>query len=639
MGGGRASTKLTFGSRGLARRAALALVAGSIRRGEAPVPPALALADRSLRIYRAAVGDSSPLRNAIDAGVASVLRAVSAGPARSHYALAVLHFVERLIGLSPPRAPGQRREPTTSGGDGAEFTAARKRAADCGTYGTPDDIADDMISDLLAAVRTSGRRSVDILDLSMEGGQFPLTLAAARRPSNLSARCYGMDRDPVALALARRLLAFSTAGCAPAAFTYRMSRRDSLLENMPSDWPARFSAIIGNPPWKAGNWSAADHIRERFSPFLVGRFDLYLAFILRAHELVQPGGFISMVVPSAFLFNMNAARVRQLLLDAYDVLALRIYPQRTFIEVPCVIPVAFLMRKRAEPSRAQTAVRTKIAYHAGPLGGLARPRDERRVRLAATWRKLDGCVFNPAVRGESLFLLDSLAETMLGDFGVLAAGGRLGRSAPKDAPFTFRGIHGRAIRPFHVCARRVTVYRRGETRFHRPLNRELLNARKVVFQDLRYMTHADRLVAAVAGPGDYPVSTAAMFVPRDGEFTEFFEALLNSAFANAWYKLRDVNRSIKLSHLHRLPVINDRDAWRRIGALSVRCRAIRSYYHRNLGWCMPRSEKEVLPARFSEQHGRLLEYQRQIDDEIARLFCLSTRQRRVIAELSAKRVF
>src|SRR5260370_27102945 len=105
--------------------------------------------------------------------------------------------------------------------------------------------------------------------------------------------------------------------------------------------------------------------------------------MLRAHELVEPGGFISMVVPSAFLFNMTASEVRQLLLDAYDVLALRIYPQRSLIEVPCVIPVSFLVRRRGE--RRGAIAQTNIVCHAGPLGGLARPRDARRVRVASTW--------------------------------------------------------------------------------------------------------------------------------------------------------------------------------------------------------------------------------------------------------------
>jgi hypothetical protein len=268
-----------------------------------------------------------------------------------------------------------------------------------------------------------------------------------------------------------------------------------------------------------------------------------------------------------------------------------------------------------------------------------RPRDSRCVRIASTWRRLDGCVFNPAGRPDATFLLEQLAETTLGDFGVLASGGRLGRSSARRAPFDFRGIHARAIRPFHVCARRLTTYSRGDSRFHRPLYRALLDARKVVFQDMRYMTHAERLVAAVAGPGDYPVSTAAMFVPREQEFADFFEALLNSTFTNAWYKLRDVNRSIKLAHLQRLPVACDATAWRRIGSLSARCRAVCSCRDHCSGLRVMRSDKASLRSESSARHERFVAYRRQIDDEILGLLRLTPAQRRVVSELSATRVF
>jgi hypothetical protein len=346
---------------------------------------------------------------------------------------------------------------------------------------------------------------------------------------------------------------------------------------------------------------------------------------------------MSMVVPSAFLFNQNAAAVRRLLLDEYELLSLRIYPQRSFVELPCVIPVSFLARKRVHETRA--AGHTKIIYDSGPSGGRARPRNNRRARIVPMWKKLDGCVFNPALRPNARFLLDQRSETTLSDVGILESGGRLSRTRAVQVPFSFRGIHARAIRPFHVCSRRLTFYPRGQPRFDRPLNRDLLERRKIVFQDLRYMTHAQRLVAAVAESGEYPVSTAAMFVPQDHATADFFEALLNSAFANAWYKVRDVNRSIKLSYLRRLPVVFDRDAWQRIGVLARRCRTIRSYYHRRLSVCTLWEEQNVLMSRFSRQHYWLVQLQAQIDTEVFRLYGLSPSESRAVLELSAVRVF
>jgi N-6 DNA Methylase len=628
------STRLTYHNLAFAREAALTLSREQSRRGaDGAATPVLALADRCLKIHGAAAHDFSRLTHEMDPRIASVLQTASASPRRADYAIAVLHFVERMIGLSHAC---QSVSAAHSSADGAGFELERRRSRNCGTYGTPNAIADVLVEDVLMSAAKSCNKPIDVLDLSLEGGHFPLTVAAGR-PAHLRTRCYGIDRDPVALRLARRLLQFAAAGCSPAHFDFHLSCRDSLLDRMPRGWPSRFTAVIGNPPWLARSWTASRRIRTRFAPWLRGRFDLYLAFMLRAHELVAPGGFMGLVVPCGFLFNMNGEGVRRLLLDEYDLLTLRIYPQRSFVEVPCVIPVSFVARKRLAASGSTS--HTAIIYDPRPSGGVDRPREHRRIRATPHWKKIEGCVFNPGFRQDALFLLDRLADTVLADFGTLGTGGRLSRTRPVRAPFAFRGVHGRAIRAFHVCPRRLIDYRRGELRFDRLPSREFLHARKVVFQDFRYMTHAERIVAALAGPGDYPVSTAAMFVPKEQELADFFEALLNSAFANAWYKMRDISRSIKLSYLRQLPVVYDREAWASIASLAKRCRTIRAYYHRRLSLCTLWNEERTLADRFPTQQARFVRLHREINDRMARLYKLSQEQAVAVDALSAARVF
>jgi hypothetical protein len=253
-------------------------------------------------------------------------------------------------------------------------------------------ISHAMIAGLLN-VRPRSAEALQVLDLSTEGGQFPLTMLACWK-AGLQIRYLAMDRDSTALELAKRLVRFTAGTSRTDGFSMKTACRDSLLDSRPTGWPSTFGAIVGNPPWQGSDWSRSDAIRAHFGPTLNGRFDVYLAFMLRAHEWLAPGGYLSLVVPNAFLFNVNAAPVRRLLLVHYDLLSLHLYPQRSFVELPCVIPISFLARKR--PRRARQRPATVIVYASPGLGGQERPAGQRRVHVAhnletARWVCIQSC--------------------------------------------------------------------------------------------------------------------------------------------------------------------------------------------------------------------------------------------------------
>jgi tRNA1(Val) A37 N6-methylase TrmN6 len=508
----------------------------------------------------------------------------------------------------------------------------RTRGRNCGTYSTPEFIADTMAKELLTYLGRSSFSSPDIVDLSVEAGQFPLSLLI--RGSTRHIRFYGMDRDPVPLAMAERLCRFGAEFSSSGKLRLSVTNQDSLLEDPPGGWPRRYSAVIGNPPWKGGHTKYNELVRGLFQPELRGNFDLYLAFILRAHELVRPGGFLSFVIPSTFLFNQNAGDVRRLLLKDYDILSLHVYPQGSFIEVPCLIPISFLARKRASVKSRST---TLISYHPTELGGAQRPRYSERVAVAAVWRQLPGHVFHPLIRKNCVFLLGIRGQRTLKEFGEVGCGARLSSLEAINPGLPFLGIHARHIRAFHACARAALKYGRGDAVFSRPPSAEVIAAPKVVFQDLRYMTHGTRLVAATAGAGMAPVSTASMFRPKDAQFLHFYAALLNSALVNAWYKVRDVNRSIKLFHIRELPIVYEKRAWDRIGAMALDCSTIweRSHEHPHDGLAAEERFVHGSPGGCSEwSHLRS-----QIDSEIFDLYDVSASQRNIVFRLVNARAF
>ena len=113
-----------------------------------------------------------------------------------------------------------------------------------------------------------------------------------------------------------------------------------------------------------------------------------------------------------------------------------------------------------------------------------------------------------------------------------------------------------------------------------------------------------------------------MFFPHDEGYRDFFVAILNSQLANAWYKLRDVSRSIKLNHLREFPVPFDVQYWKRICELARACRDMRSEFHKKLSRCSVNGEDEFLRKRFGDEFSAFAESRNRIDAAVFELYDL-----------------
>jgi len=151
------------------------------------------------------------------------------------------------------------------------------------------------------------------------------------------------------------------------------------------------------------------------------------------------------------------------------------------------------------------------------------------------------------------------------------------------------------------------------------------------------MTHGTRLVAAVAEAGMAPVSTASMFCPKDARQVHFYAALLNSTLVNGWYKLRDVNRSIKLFHIRELPIVYDEAVWSRVGKMAQECSLVWKKSHEHSHDDLAAEERFVTgnPDICSEWN----HLRSQIDREIFDLYGVSTSERQIVVRLVGARAF
>jgi hypothetical protein len=631
MDAGSLSTRFTYKHLPLAHRALYEL--SSLTSSKAGDFPAVKLTELCLKLSSQLLQGKSDPRSPLDRQIMKVLEGAAEGELGSRrmgLAMATLHFVERTLGLAIQ--PGRRRSQIRF-----RMDESRRRGQKCGAYGTPEFISNAMAAEVMQALAKDGAKSATILDLSVEAGQFPVTFLC-NSGNSVPIRLYAVDRDPTALRIAERIFHFVREGTTQSKLAFVSSCRDSLLDPLPPAWPKQFSAIVGNPPWKQLNGAEARQIQGRYLPWLnAARYDVYLAFIARAHLLLAPGGYLSYVLPSTFLFNSAAANVRRLLLENYDILNLTLYPQGSFVELSCVIPISFLARKRHTTLQSQAS--TCVTYHPTPLGGSERPRISQMVPGSRLWRELPGCVFHPFATCANRFLATDLPGKSLSFWGTLVGGAHLGRSVKRKPPSDFKGIHARHIRAFHVCFRQTPAYSQAVARFERPPDASWIDGKKVVIQELRYMTHRERLVAASTGSGTCAVSTAMMFFPREENYCDFFAALLNSQLANAWYKLRDVSRSIKLTYLRELPVPFDLNSWKDISSLARECHLMRTEFHRKVRLCTVNNEKQFMMKTFGNKFKAFLECRNEIETKVFDLYGLSRSRRTAVYNFSDTRVF
>ena len=271
------------------------------------------IADVTLEFARQAIDNSSPSLD--DTSLAALWRVLDEG-ARSNssdmplwfaYLETALHMSERMLGA--------RLSKSNSGSIPVRIEELRLRGRPCGAYSTPHFIVDAVLEDVFGTLCTAGE--LDFLDLSVEAGHFPVSIAA--HPDRARINFFAVDRDPIALRLTRKLFAFASEHAVQGRTKLSLSCRDSLLEALPSRWPKQFDVVLGNPPWAGSRNAYNRSIKDAFTPLLTHNFDLYLAFILRAGQYVKPGGTLAFVIPSTLLFNDSAQSTREYILEHFDV--------------------------------------------------------------------------------------------------------------------------------------------------------------------------------------------------------------------------------------------------------------------------------------------------------------------------------
>jgi hypothetical protein len=541
----------------------------------------------------------------------------------------VLHVSERLLGYAD-------RDVCCGSVLAEQVRVHRVRQRECGTYSTPNYVADSLFDCVIEELRRSGLRAPSmparIVDLSVEGGHFPLVALA--RAERMPLDIIGFDRDPEAISLATVLMkrAARAAGASPTTFRARVG--DSVRGPVPPTLAGNVDAVFGNPPWKTIHPTDEDELRQQYAPMLCGRFDVYLAFMLRADALLRPGGAMAFVLPSAFLYNDNAARVRTFLLERYDPVSLFTYRRRTFVELPSVAPIVIVLRKK-RPGRPRKRS-TTIAVHRS-LEEVNAPKLIYRMDAASIWsahpRKVFSHINSQASPWESI----RSDRAALAELGVFSSGARLSARRKVRTWTEFSAVSAKNLTQFHTCDRNIAHFRAGDGAFSGPPPLQHLSSSKVFFQTLRCVSLARRLIAAEGGAGQLACSTAGMFIPARSRDVGFVSGLLNSTLANAWYKSNDSNHVIKISVLAKLEIPLDDNVWRQVAALAEKIEACRKREHATGERCGGLEQLKRLDPWENSEARRICALYGQLDDLIFDLYRVSRAGRMRLFALSGLR--
>ncbi|HED05095.1 MAG TPA: hypothetical protein ENI61_00240, partial [Ignavibacteria bacterium] len=162
-----------------------------------------------------------------------------------------------------------------------------------GSYYTPKDIVDDIISDYV-------KGTDKVLDPCCGTGQFLLNASEfISHPNNI----YGFDIDPIAIFISKLnlIIKYKTLDFNPHIF-----QKDTLLEIdnstlfSTSEYPANYDLIITNPPWGLhfdnGTISALKSIYPH-----IKSLESFSYFLYKSIEMLKEGGILSFILPESIL--------------------------------------------------------------------------------------------------------------------------------------------------------------------------------------------------------------------------------------------------------------------------------------------------------------------------------------------------
>jgi len=116
----------------------------------------------------------------------------------------------------------------------------------------------------------------------------------------------------------------------------------------------RYHLVVGNPPYQGTSKMADSKYIQKQYP--LGKADLFAAFLVRALQLAQPGGVSAMLTMRNWMFIKRYAKLRESLLERFDLRTLGDLDKGAFegVVTSQLVSVCLCVFRRADPSNCKT---------------------------------------------------------------------------------------------------------------------------------------------------------------------------------------------------------------------------------------------------------------------------------------------
>ncbi|MDC7226819.1 MAG: N-6 DNA methylase [Spirochaetales bacterium] len=182
-----------------------------------------------------------------------------------------------------------------------------------GSFYTPVDTADQLVTTCLDMVKDKPVSKVTFIDPCCGTGQFLLSfIKAGGSPEN----AFGIDADPTAIFIAASNLLIQ---CPELSTTPRLFLQDGLMDTIKCS--GKFDLSVTNPPWGAKSVENKTTLSKIYPSIKSGETFSY--FINRCMNLINRQGMAGFVLPESILNVQKHIDIRRMLMEESRIIELR----------------------------------------------------------------------------------------------------------------------------------------------------------------------------------------------------------------------------------------------------------------------------------------------------------------------------
>lgn len=357
------------------------------------------------------------------------------------------------------------------------------------------------------------------------------------------------------------------------AFAVELARLGLLLNSMPAndDWNIRQTnvltstvprseapnIIVANPPWNNSNQRGKR--REETA-------DRFVRWMIRH---LEPGGFLSVVLPTGWLNSRSSHEDRDYLRQACDLFEVWRLPEDVF-ETARMAPAVLFAQKRLRPAQSQKAWVFKRVVRSAAAESFYRTGEAESTFLSPP----NEVVGSPILAGELTALFRSRPDwPTVEDSASVVTGPQPVSGLRDNRSGNARYLrNARSVAAFNEVSSGDIVGVHFPDDFQHGSSRgaEGIGTRKVVVSAARSTQNPWRLKTMIDTEGIIVRNSLQMVIPLDSPDDTILWglfALMSSAFASLWIDETVSDRNISTADIRHIPAPTSEAAWARLASI------------------------------------------------------------------------